>query len=81
LLLWLARALSDMPYGFHEFAPLSEASQATVYALLLATVVMILPEGRLVVRRVSDWGRREPVSAILTTATACVALVTATVAV
>jgi ComEC/Rec2-related protein len=81
LLLWLTRVLSNVPYGFHEIAPLSDASQAAIYALLLAAVVMILPEGRLVVRRLSDWGRREPVSAILTTGTACVALVTATLAV
>lgn len=81
LLLWLARALSNVPYGYHEFAPLSDANQAAIYALLLATVVMILPEGRLVIRLLSDWGRREPVNAILTTGTACVALVTATLAV
>jgi ComEC/Rec2-related protein len=81
LLLWIARALSNVPYGYHEFAPLSDASQAATYAFVLASVTLILPEGRLVVRRLADWGRREPVGAILTTGTACAALVTATLAV
>jgi competence protein ComEC len=81
LLLWLARALSDVPYGFHEFAPLSDATQAAIYTVLLVAAVMVLPEGKLVIRGLSDWGRREPVGAIMTTATACVALVTATLAV
>ncbi len=81
LLLWIARALSNVPYGYHEFAPLSDATQAAIYAVLLAAIALILPEGRLAVRRLSDWGHREPVGAILTTGAACAALVTTTLAV
>lgn len=81
LLLWLARILSSVPYGFHEFAPLSDAAQATLYAAILLAVVLILPEGRLVSHRIAEWVRHEPAGAALSAGTACVALLTATLAV
>ena len=81
LLLWLARALAAVPYGFHEFAPLSDMAQAAIYASLLVAVGLILPEGRLIVRAASDWMRREPGGAVLSAGAACVALVTAALAV
>ena len=77
ILLWLARALSGIPYAFHQFMPLSDAVQAAIYACLLGVVASILPEGKLIVRNLSTWVRSEPVGAALSAGVACVALLTA----
>jgi competence protein ComEC len=79
--LWLASALSVLPYFYYEFAPLSGPSKAALYALLLIVVVLILPEGRLMIRGLTNWMRREPAGATLSAIAGCVALVTATFAV
>ncbi len=76
-ILWLARVMSGVPYGFHEFAPLSDTAQATLYTLILVAIVSILPEGRTAGRHVINWARSEPAGAALTISTACVALLTA----
>ncbi len=81
LLLWIARLLSTVPYGFHEFSPLPDAAQAAIYAVMVISVVAVLPEGRMILRELSEWVRREPIGATMTAGTACVALVTAALAV
>ncbi|MDQ3549063.1 MAG: ComEC/Rec2 family competence protein [Chloroflexota bacterium] len=78
LLLWLTRLIASVPYGFHEFAPLSDAVQAGLYAALLLVVTLILPEGRLISHSIVEWVRREPAGAAMSADTACVALLTAT---
>lgn len=77
-LLWLARTLSEVPYGYHQFAPLSDAAQASMYSAMLVTIALIFPEGRLMVRAISMWVRRDPAAAALSASTACLALLTAT---
>lgn len=74
LLLWLARVIAAVPYGFYEFAPLSDVAQAAMYAALLVGVMLTLPEGRLIGRKAAEWVRREPVGAALSGSAACVAL-------
>ena len=76
-LLWLARTLSTVPHGYHEFAPLSDAAQASLYAAMLVVIALIFPEGRLMVRAASQWVRRDPAVAALSASTACLALLTA----
>lgn len=81
MLLWLARLLSVVPYGYHEFAPLSDLTQASLYAALLIAVALILPEGRLLGRAASTWVYHEPAGAALSAGAACVALLITALAV
>ncbi|HEX5164037.1 MAG TPA: ComEC/Rec2 family competence protein, partial [Thermomicrobiales bacterium] len=78
LLLGLARTLASVPHGYHEFAPLSDAQQAGLYAALLVIVAAVLPEGRLLLRAAVNWARQEPTGAALSASAACVALLAAT---
>jgi competence protein ComEC len=80
-LLWLARILASVPYGYHEFAPLSGPAQAALYSVLIVAITLILPEGRLVIRAATSWVRREPLGAALSAGTACIALLTAAITV
>ena len=66
---------------YHEFAPLSDSSQAGLYTLLTVGIVAALPEGRLISRTVLEWARREPLSASLGAGVACFVLIVAAFAV
>jgi competence protein ComEC len=80
-LLWLARQIATVPYAYYSFAPLSATAQAGIYAAMLMMVLVVLPEGRLLARNAANWAQREPFGAIVTAGTACVALLTAALAV
>jgi|GEM_PF-3483369 len=77
LVLWFARLLAGVPYSYHQFAPLSPVEEAALYTVILAIIVPLLPEGRMLGRRAFVWAQREPINAMVTAGTACVALVTA----
>jgi ComEC/Rec2-related protein len=77
-LLGLAHMLASVPHGFQEFAPLTDAQQAGIYAGLLLMIAGVLPEGRLLLRTASNRVRVEPVGAVLSACAACIALLAAT---